>query len=206
MSGRARGTAKNSQIDSIPEWDFYKFDDNHPVTNGIDHAACSENGVIDVDSVDFVQPTKDEDMAAMHAMTSRDIFYDPYAHFSTPGDWMRDKRMMDTYCEAIESNRHLFIDKIVLDVNCGIGILAMFALRAGAKHVYAIDKSNAVRMARVVVADNDFADSITVIQGDVDKIKLPVAQVDVIVSLIRWYVLYMPIFTYRKTRILFVTE
>lgn len=161
--------------------DFYDCDSSNDNS--------SSNGLIDVASENFVQPTKDEDLQAIHAMTSKDIFYDPYSHLSVAGDWMRDKCMMNAYRDAIMSNRHHFHNKIVLDINCGIGILSMFAIRAGAKHVYAIDTSNAVRMARVVTADNGFAESITVIQGDVEKIKLPVDQVDVIVSFIRWYVL-----------------
>ena len=44
-----------------------------------------------------------------------------------------------SYMNAIEQNKHLFKDKIVLDVGCGTGILSMFAARAGAKKVFAVE-------------------------------------------------------------------
>ena len=43
------------------------------------------------------------------------------------------------YRDAILRNKHLFKDKIVLDVGCGTGILSIFAAQAGAKHVYGIE-------------------------------------------------------------------
>ena len=41
--------------------------------------------------------------------------------------------------DAITKNPEIMKDKIVLDIGCGTGILSIFAARAGAKHVYAID-------------------------------------------------------------------
>ena len=46
------------------------------------------------------------------------------------------------YKDAIMQNKHLFKDKIVLDVGCGTGILSIFCAKAGAKQVYGIDNSN----------------------------------------------------------------
>jgi len=44
-------------------------------------------------------------------------------------------------------NNDVFRDKIVLDVGCGTGILSMFAVQAGAKHVYAIDMAEIIYQA-----------------------------------------------------------
>jgi protein arginine N-methyltransferase 3 len=59
---------------------------------------------------------------------------------------------------------------VVIDVGCGTGILSIFAARAGARKVYALDASDIAKRARQIVADNDLADTITVIQGKVEEL------------------------------------
>ena len=44
-------------------------------------------------------------------------------------------------------NPQLFEGKAVLDVGCGTGILSMFAVKAGAKQVVAVDQSNIIYQA-----------------------------------------------------------
>lgn len=45
---------------------------------------------------------------------------------------------MKAYVKAITQNKHLFRGKVVLDLHCGLGLLAVLASKAGASHVYAV--------------------------------------------------------------------
>lgn len=58
----------------------------------------------------------------------------PHWHFTM----LNDRERNQFYRSAIDYN---FKDKIVVEVGCGIGILSLFALQAGAKYVYAIEKN-----------------------------------------------------------------
>ena len=97
--------------------------------------------------------------------TSKDYYFDSYSHFGIHEEMLKDDVRTKSYMHAIEHNKHLFKDKIVLDVGCGTGILSMFAARAGAKKVYAVECSAIVEQCRQIVADNGFADTIEVIRG-----------------------------------------
>ena len=70
-------------------------------------------------------------------------------------------------------NKHLFKDKIVLDVGCGTGILSMFAAKAGAKMVIGVDMSSIVEHAKKIVEDNGLSDKVTILRGKVEEIELP---------------------------------
>ena len=51
---------------------------------------------------------------------------------------LKDEVRTMSYRNAIYHNRHLFKDKVVLDVGSGTGILCMFAAKAGARHVIGV--------------------------------------------------------------------
>lgn len=51
---------------------------------------------------------------------------------------LKDEVRTLTYRNSMYHNKHMFKDKIVLDVGSGTGILSMFAAKAGAKHVYGV--------------------------------------------------------------------
>ncbi|KAI7900799.1 S-adenosyl-L-methionine-dependent methyltransferase [Cokeromyces recurvatus] len=119
---------------------------------------------------------------AVSTMTSKDYYFDSYAHFGIHEEMLKDEVRTLSYRASIYNNKHLFKDKIVLDVGCGTGILSMFAAKAGAKHVYGIDMSNIIHQARVIVKDNGLDDKITLIQGKMEEVVLPVDKVDIIIS------------------------
>lgn len=111
-----------------------------------------------------------------------DYYWNSYSHFGIHEEMLKDQVRMRAYKASIVNNRHLFRDKIVLDVGCGTGIMSMYAARAGAKHVYGIDYSDIVFQAQQIVKDNNLQDVVTLIKGKVEEVTLPVEKVDIIVS------------------------
>jgi len=114
--------------------------------------------------------------------TSKDYYFDSYAHFGIHEEMLKDEVRMKTYSKAILNSKHLFKDKVVLDVGCGTGILSMFAARAGAKKVIGVEMATIHHQARKIIAANGFADVITIIGGKIEEIELPVEKVDIIIS------------------------
>ena len=87
---------------------------------------------------------------------------------------LKDTVRTRAYQRAIEENPDDFKDKIVLDIGCGTGILSIFAARAGAKHVYAIENAEIALFAEEIIKRTGLQSKITVIKGKMEEIVLPV--------------------------------
>ncbi|CAH1250853.1 PRMT3 [Branchiostoma lanceolatum] len=109
-------------------------------------------------------------------------YFSSYSHFSIHMDMLQDKVRTESYRDFILTNQHLFKDKVVLDVGCGTGILSMFAARAGASQVIAVDQSEIIYKAMDIVRENHLDHIIKLVKGRVEDIQLPVEKVDVIIS------------------------
>uniref|UniRef100_A0A5F4WME2 type I protein arginine methyltransferase n=1 Tax=Callithrix jacchus TaxID=9483 RepID=A0A5F4WME2_CALJA len=93
----------------------------------------------------------------------------------------KDMRTL-TYLNSMFHNRHLFKDKVVLDVGSGTGILCMFAAKAGARKVIRIECSNISDYAVKIIKANKLDHVVTIIKGKVEEVELPVEKVDIIIS------------------------
>ncbi|KAL7675814.1 hypothetical protein ACOME3_002078 [Neoechinorhynchus agilis] len=118
-------------------------------------------------------------------LTSRDYYFDSYAHFGIHEEMIKDVIRTETYKSSMMQNKHLFKDKVVLDIGCGTGILSMFAAKAGARLVIGIDCSEIIEYAGQIVKDNKMDNVIKLVKGKVEEItSLPceVQKVDIIIS------------------------
>ena len=77
-----------------------------------------------------------------------DYYFNSYSSHHIHEEMLKDTSRTLAYQRAIEGNPEDFKDKIVLDIGCGTGILSIFAARAGAKHVYAVDNAEIALHAR----------------------------------------------------------
>ncbi|KPI40608.1 Ribosomal protein arginine N-methyltransferase rmt3 [Cyphellophora attinorum] len=109
-------------------------------------------------------------------------YFESYSFNSIHELMIKDSTRTDAYRDFIYDNKHLFADKVVLDVGCGTGILSMFCAKAGARRVIAVDNSEIIHKARENVFRNKLDNVITCVRGKIEEVILPVQQVDIIVS------------------------
>ena len=102
-----------------------------------------------------------------------------YAQLSIHRWMLRDEIRNEAYRRAIA--RVVKPGDVVLDMGAGTGILSIFAAQAGARRVFAVERTTIAEVARQVVKSNGFEGTIEIIQGNLEDIDLP-EKVDVIIS------------------------
>lgn len=109
-------------------------------------------------------------------------YFDLYASMRSHNVMLEDRARMQAYHAALFKNSaEMIADKVVLDVGTGTGVLAVWAAKAGAKRVYAVEASNAANLAKRLVEAAHVADVVTVLQAKIEEIEIP-EPVDLIVS------------------------
>ena len=97
-------------------------------------------------------------------------YFDSYSHIGIHREMIGDAARTGAYLKALEGHADALKGKVVLDVGCGTGILSMFAARAGARKVYAVDASGITRHTRRLVKENGFEDVIEVITARMEDV------------------------------------
>ena len=130
-------------------------------------------------------------------------YFRSYDQFQVHELMLRDRPRVSAYYDAIMNNKDLFQDKVkdcssclkkerirshslvqvVLDVGSGTGILSMFAARAGARKVYAVDACPTIcDLAKELIRCNHLDERIQVINKRVEEIDKFDSPVEIIIS------------------------
>jgi protein arginine N-methyltransferase 1 len=92
---------------------------------------------------------------------------------------LKDLVRGEAYRKALE---HVITpDSVVLDMGAGSGILSFFAVAAGARKVYAVERTSIVQLTRELAESNRLLDRLEILNSDILEINLP-EKVDVLVS------------------------
>ncbi len=106
-------------------------------------------------------------------------YLEEYEDLEVHRGMLRDATRTRVYQQAIFSS--VKPGDVVLDMGAGTGVLSMFAAQAGAKRVYAVERTNIAEFAAEMVERNGLSDRIEIIQNDIEKVTAP-EKVDLILS------------------------
>lgn len=109
----------------------------------------------------------------MNTMKNAQIAYDDFYQM------LSDQHRMDAYQRAIR--QVVKADDVVVDLGAGTGILGFLALKAGAKKVYAIEKSESIELAKAIAHQNGVSHQVEFINENSKDVTLP-ELADIIIS------------------------
>jgi protein arginine N-methyltransferase 1 len=135
--------------------------------------------------VDWYQNILKETPVKVDGCYKYDYYFNSYSYFGIHEIMLKDTVRTQAYKNAVEINSHLFHDKIVLDIGCGTGILSIFAAKAGAKKIYAVENADIIDAARNIIKINGFDDKIVLIHKQIEDVNnddIKEGKVDIIIS------------------------
>jgi len=136
----------------------------------------------------------DESRQRKKRLESDSNYFSSYSHYSIHDTMLRDYVRTKSYEDAILHHdktcphgikKNIFYNKIIIDVGCGTGILSLFAAKAGAKKVYALDGSKDIaNCARKNILENGYENIISVTHTKVEEWVFPPEEekADIIIS------------------------
>ncbi|MBK7758155.1 MAG: class I SAM-dependent methyltransferase [Deltaproteobacteria bacterium] len=107
------------------------------------------------------------------------VFFENYADVDVHRRMLADRPRVNAFKAAIQAV--VKPGMVVMDCGTGNGILALLAAQAGARKVYAVDRSALLDTAKEVARASGYGDVIQFVRGDFARVELP-EKVDVIVS------------------------
>jgi protein arginine N-methyltransferase 1 len=106
-------------------------------------------------------------------------YFESYSGAEVHRMMLADRVRTEAYRDALE--QLVEPGSVVLDVGTGTGILSLFAARAGARRVYAVDSAEVLDAAERIAEASGYGDVIEFIDGRAEELELP-EPVDLIVS------------------------
>ena len=95
-----------------------------PYSDGSDRTSAAMNGVKQRSTMEeLANMSTEERMSGMEHSEVR--YFTSYDHHGIHEEMLKDDVRTRSYRDAIYQNKHLFKDKVVLDVGCGTDILSM---------------------------------------------------------------------------------
>jgi len=99
------------------------------------------------------------------------MYFSNFSRLACHATMMTDDTRTGAYHRAIMHNRKDFEGKVVMDVGSGSGILAFFAVQAGAAKVYCIEASPMEKVIRMLAEANGWGDRIIVVNKVLQEIR-----------------------------------
>eukprot|EP01055_Gregarina_sp_Pseudo9_P003268 Gregarina_sp_Pseudo_9__3267@NODE_344_length_3099_cov_184_964379_g324_i0_p2_GENE_NODE_344_length_3099_cov_184_964379_g324_i0NODE_344_length_3099_cov_184_964379_g324_i0_p2_ORF_typecomplete_len470_score29_85PrmA/PF06325_13/4_7e14PRMT5/PF05185_16/8_9e08Methyltransf_16/PF10294_9/8_4e06Cons_hypoth95/PF03602_15/1_8e05Methyltransf_25/PF13649_6/4_1e05MTS/PF05175_14/9_4e05PRMT5_C/PF17286_2/6e03PRMT5_C/PF17286_2/5e05Methyltransf_23/PF13489_6/0_00044Methyltransf_9/PF08003_11/0_0019Methyltransf_31/PF13847_6/ len=101
------------------------------------------------------------------------LYFRYYSRLANQMNMLQDAERTNLYRKAITQNPSHFVNKVVLDVGAGSGILSYFACEAGAAHVFAVEASSVADVIETLADQNPhIGNRVSVLRKMVEHVSL----------------------------------